>query len=67
MDGINSFTSSSLVGGHCIAENEDYVEQNPQHPANFLLDPKIECQSFNRRLPFSQCKNNCSGGLIQQM
>jgi len=61
INGINSFNSSSLVGGICIADNEDYDYENPQDPAKFLLDPDIECFSYNRRLPFSQCKNNCPG------
>ena len=64
IDGINSFTTSSLVEGHCIADDVEYDDYNPQNPANFLLDPNIECLSYNKRLPFSQCKNNCRGGIV---
>jgi len=59
IDGFNSFTSSSLTEGHCIAKNND--ENNPQNPEDFVLDPNIDCIPSKRRLPFSQCKNNCPG------
>ena len=56
INGVNSFNFSSLVdGGFCLSDPED--EQSE-------LDPFAECRRFQRRLPFSQCKNNCPGGNI---
>jgi len=53
IDGINSFEFSSLVEGICLSDYENELSE---------LDPTKECVNiFQKRSPFSQCKNNCPG------
>ena len=57
INGTNSFVSYPIVGGglgYCLSDPSS--ESSP-------LDPDWEgCTFLHRRLPFSQCKNNCPGG-----
>ena len=61
IDGFSSFSSEDLtiilVGGFC----QDFDAQgNDELPP---LNPDInDCGPAQRRVPFSQCKNNCPGG-----
>ena len=55
IDGINSFTfnPSDNFLGFCLTEPESEIS---------TIDPDRNCTDPERRLPFSQCKNNCPGG-----
>jgi len=53
INGTNSFEFNSLTEGMCLS--------NQTGDEFSSLDPTIE-ECRRRRLPFSQCKNNCPGG-----
>ena len=60
LNGLNSYSSDDLqnilTGGYC---QSDQIGENNLP----LLNPDDDsCSSAQRRVPFSQCKNNCPGG-----
>ena len=66
IDGINSYTADDLQE---LIESYNYCTV-PGAPGDLLptLDPgDNSCSAVNRRSAFSQCKNNCPGGLYMSL
>ena len=53
--GINSYPVIAFTEGLCPTDGTDVTSD---------LDPNKDCEPFERRAPFSQCKNNCPGGIL---
>ena len=54
INGINSFEFTGLADGLCLSDVSNKLSP---------LVPTKNCRQNERRFPFSQCKNNCPGGV----